>query len=116
MALTILAPVVADISNALQSANKVMQLIDRQPAINTKGGLTLPRCEGSIEFSNVTVVLPPSESPALVHVSFKVEARSHAAFFGPLPSLAPCQACGLAGGAAGAAGAPGSWGGSWVAG
>jgi ABC-type bacteriocin/lantibiotic exporter with double-glycine peptidase domain len=84
MALTILPPVVADIANALQSANKVMHLIDRQPAINTKGGLTLPRCDGNIEFSNVTLVLPPNESPALVHVSFKVEARTHAAFFGQL--------------------------------
>jgi len=86
MALTILPPVVADISNALHSANKVVDLIEREPVINTKGGLTLPRCDGNIEFSNVTLTLPPSSAPALLQMSFKVEAGTHAAFFGPAGS------------------------------
>ena len=70
-------------SNALNSAHKVVELMEREPGINTKGGLTLPRCDGSIEFSNVSMTLPAQDSPALVRMSFKVPAGTHAAFFGP---------------------------------
>ena len=73
-------------SNALQSANRVVELMEREPAINNKGGLTLPRCDGAIEFSDVTVTLPASDAPALLKVSFKVPAGTHAAFFGPAGS------------------------------
>ena len=86
MALTVLAPVLADISNALHSANKVVELMQREPAINTKGGLTLPRCDGKLELNNVTLVLPHSDAPRLSRVSLQVEAGTHAAVFGPAGS------------------------------
>ena len=80
-------------SNALQSANKVVELMEREPAINSKGVLTLPRCDGAIEFSNVTVTLPGCDSPALLNVSFKVLAGTHAAFFGPAGSGKSVVSC-----------------------
>ena len=86
MALTVLAPVLADISNALHSANKVVELMQREPAINTKGGLTLPRSDGKLELNNVTLVLPHADVPRLSRVSLQVEAGTHVAVFGPAGS------------------------------
>ncbi|EKX48503.1 hypothetical protein GUITHDRAFT_162381 [Guillardia theta CCMP2712] len=83
MALSVLPPVIADISNAINSAQTVLELIDREPAVNSKGGLTLPQCEGKIELKDVTFAYSSHpDVPVLERVNFVADAKSHVAILG----------------------------------
>lgn len=83
MALSVLPPVLADITNAFLAGRSILDLIDRQPDVNAKGGLTLPSCEGRLEFRAVSFSYPSQpDLAALNDVSFVLEPGAHAAFFG----------------------------------
>ena len=49
MSLSVLPPLVGDMSTSLLSASRIFAILDRKPKINSRGGLTLPSIEGRIE-------------------------------------------------------------------
>lgn len=60
------------------ASDKIFQIMDSVPKINTEGGDKIPECEGSIELVNVKFHYPAKESiPILKGVSFTVNNKKN---------------------------------------
>jgi ATP-binding cassette, subfamily B, bacterial len=70
-----LGDVAAGVFEASAAAERVLELLDREPLVRDRAGASqLERARGEIELDNVTFRYPGSERPALDAVSLRVEA------------------------------------------
>jgi len=84
MALTMLASLWADFNRALGAAERIFDLIERDPAIPPSGGLAPERVEGRIAFENVGFAYPSRpDTPALQRIDFTIEPGEIVALVGP---------------------------------
>lgn len=84
MSLSVLPPLLGDMANSLNSAERIFALLDRRPKINSRGGLTLPSIEGRIELRDVTLTYQGSlDSKALDRVNLTAEPGEHVCICGP---------------------------------
>lgn len=80
--LAMLARVVEDIQNAFAGGRRVLEILDRESEVkDSENAEDIGRCEGNIEFKNVTFYYKENE-PVLNDVSFKVGAGKMVAFVG----------------------------------
>lgn len=69
-------------SRAIQSAARVLDLINYKPNVNFDGGLTYDDFQGHIKFDHVSFVYPTRKTYALNDVSFEVKPGQSVAFVG----------------------------------
>jgi len=87
MSLSVLPPLIGDMSHSITAADRIFHLLDRHPKINTRGGLTLPSIEGRVELRHVTFSYPSaSDHKALDRVSLTVDPGEHVCICGPAGS------------------------------
>jgi ABC-type multidrug transport system fused ATPase/permease subunit len=83
MAMSVLPPLVGEMTKALAAGSRVFELLDRRPLVKARGGMTLAGIEGRLELKQVTLYYPyQPDAPALNRVSLTVEAGSHLAVCG----------------------------------
>ena len=83
MAMSVLPPLVGEMTKALAAGTRIFEMLDRKPQVKARGGLTLAGIEGRLELKQVTLYYPyQPDAPALNRVSLTVEAGTHLALCG----------------------------------
>ena len=83
MAMSVLPPLVGEMTKALAAGTRVFEMLDRKPQVKARGGMTLAGIEGRLELKQVTLYYPyQPDAPALNRVSLTVEAGTHLALCG----------------------------------
>lgn len=83
MAMSVLPPLIGEMTKALAAGTRVFEMLDRKPQVKARGGMTLAGIEGRLELKQVTLYYPyQPDAPALNRVSLTVEAGSHLALCG----------------------------------
>ena len=84
LALAALADLWADVMRASGAAERVFELIDREPAIPVSGGERLPSLQGRVEFQELRFAYPSRpDVPVLQGIDLKLEPGEVVAIVGP---------------------------------
>lgn len=74
----------ADFMRSLGAAERIFELVDREPLIPSTGGRTLPRVEGKVSFEDVRFAYPTrGDLPVLAGVDLEIRPGERVAVVGP---------------------------------